>query len=247
VVVWLTEDGRRITTIVKGATQPRSPFLGQYDLGYTCELLYYNRESGGIHQIRECTPCASRAYLRVNWAAMACASYFCHLASQTSLVDNPVPETYALLDGNLESLAHAQNVELVLGFEMALLHHLGLAPRLDRCLGCGRQDVLSGIPLVFHAARGGLLCGACRTTAPGDHPTPALPIDGAVLGFLQHAASLPPPHTGRRLSLIDEFRTSRLLGLFLQYHIDLPPECRDTVLRLLRFRTLHPMPERRHV
>ncbi len=234
VVVWLTETGRRITTIVKGAARPRSPFLGQYDLGYTCELLYYDRETGGIHHIRECMPLVPRAYLRTNWAAMACASYFCHLANLTTPIDVLVPEAHALLTVSLDSLDSAQNPELVLWYEMALLHHLGLAPRVERCLGCGRRDTPNAERNVFSVARGGVLCAACKR-APGHDHAGTLPMDPAVLDFLQHAAALPPPHSGRRLSLIEEFQTSRILGMFLQYHVDLPPECRDTVLRLLRF------------
>jgi phosphoesterase RecJ-like protein len=40
VVTWLTLNGV-ITTLVKGALRPKSAFIGQYDLFYTCELVYY--------------------------------------------------------------------------------------------------------------------------------------------------------------------------------------------------------------
>jgi len=43
VVVWLTRDHGKLATLVKGAQRPKSPFLGQFDLFYTCELLFYAR------------------------------------------------------------------------------------------------------------------------------------------------------------------------------------------------------------
>ncbi len=236
VVIWLSADGERITTVVKGAARPRSAFLGQYDLGYTCELLYYDRESNGIHHIRECSPLTTRPYLRDNWAAMACASYFCHLANLTVPIDTRSPAAYRLLRDSLDALAQAQTPELLLWFEMSLLHHLGLAPRVDACLGCGQNDPRHVDGIAFSAARGGILCPACRAHAESRQDD-GLPIDPPTLQFLRHASTLPPPHTTLTLTLIQEFQTSRVLGMFLAYHVDLPPECRDAALRLLRFRT----------
>ena len=43
VVVWLTPAGK-VTTVAKGAVRPKSWLLGQYDLNYTCDILYYARE-----------------------------------------------------------------------------------------------------------------------------------------------------------------------------------------------------------
>ena len=43
VVTWLTPDHGPVTTLVKGAVRPKSAFLGQYDLFYTCDILYYAR------------------------------------------------------------------------------------------------------------------------------------------------------------------------------------------------------------
>ena len=63
VVSWLTPSGR-VATLVKGAVRPKSAFLGQYDLFYRCDLLYYARASGDLHALREVTPRNLRAHLR---------------------------------------------------------------------------------------------------------------------------------------------------------------------------------------
>ena len=52
IVTWLTPVGV-VATSVKGAVRPKSAFLGQYDLFYTCELIYYARTKGELHAIRE--------------------------------------------------------------------------------------------------------------------------------------------------------------------------------------------------
>ena len=55
IVRWLTPRGT-LATLVKGAVRPKSAFLGQYDLNYTCELVYYARARGELHALRECVP-----------------------------------------------------------------------------------------------------------------------------------------------------------------------------------------------
>ena len=59
-VSWLTPDTGVVSTVVKGAVRPKSAFLGQYDLFYECELVYYVRERGDAHAIREVSPLKMR-------------------------------------------------------------------------------------------------------------------------------------------------------------------------------------------
>ena len=62
VVRWMTPDGP-VTTVVKGAVRPKSAFLGQYDLNYTCEIVYYSRAKGEHTTLADAldSPCAGAA------------------------------------------------------------------------------------------------------------------------------------------------------------------------------------------
>ena len=75
IVTWLTPDHGCVTTLVKGAVRPKSAFLGQYDLFYTCDLLYYARARGDMHALRETTPRNLRESLRGRWRETAIAGY----------------------------------------------------------------------------------------------------------------------------------------------------------------------------
>ena len=79
IVRWMTPDGP-VTTVVKGAIRPKSAFLGQYDLNYTCEIVYYSRAKGELHALRECSPLSTRDSLRSNYRALVLAEY--HLQRQ---------------------------------------------------------------------------------------------------------------------------------------------------------------------
>ena len=73
IVTWLTPSGK-VTTLVKGAVRPKSAFLGQYDLNYECEIVYYAKERGEMHAIRECSIIDMRENLRGEWRLLAMAA-----------------------------------------------------------------------------------------------------------------------------------------------------------------------------
>ena len=73
VVVWLSATHGKMATMVKGSQRDRSPFLGQYDLFYTCELLFYAREHQNLHILKECFPLKIRPAFRSDWRACAAA------------------------------------------------------------------------------------------------------------------------------------------------------------------------------
>ena len=98
VVSWLTPSGR-VATLVKGAVRPKSAFLGQYDLNYTCGIVYYARAHGEAHALRECFPLERRDDLRGDYAALAVASYF------RALADELAPRARTAANGTTSSSA----------------------------------------------------------------------------------------------------------------------------------------------
>ena len=151
-VVWLTREGLRLATSVKGAARPDSPFLGQYDLYYACDLLYYARARDGVHVARECEPLRRRDALRTNWRAEHCASWFAALANLVSDAGAPFPGLYRLLDETLDVLAAlpgAPSPALFARYEAKLLAEAGLRPNFD--LPPGSRP---GSSLRFHLADG---------------------------------------------------------------------------------------------
>ena len=53
IVHWLTRHHGKVSTLLKGALRPKSPFLGEYDLFSTSELLYFQKQ---VHSHREQAP-----------------------------------------------------------------------------------------------------------------------------------------------------------------------------------------------
>jgi DNA repair protein RecO (recombination protein O) len=233
-VVWLTAGAGKIATAAKGSQREKSPFLGQYDLFYTCELLYYVREPRGLHILKECTPIALRTTLRRDWRACSVASYAASLFDRILPLGPADPELFSLLDDTLDDLAERSPGPAFLPrFELRLLRILGLAPDWSRCARCRRDLLLPGIsaPATAHldikAAR--LLCPSCAAADAAS--AEALPLGTRALRILDAITSgrtIPPTLPA---AVYREIRQA--VGLWLGRHADIPPHARNAALEIL--------------
>ena len=130
VVSWLTPAGK-VTTVVKGAVRPKSAFLGQYDLNYTCDILYYARACGEAHALRDCLPLKTREALRGDYRKLALAGYFRQLVSELAPVGPDCAAWYGRLASALDALPAVRREDLVFAlvrFELDVLRLAGLSP-----------------------------------------------------------------------------------------------------------------------
>ena len=211
VVTWLTPERGPIATIVKGAVRPKSAFLGQYDLFYTCELVYYVRAKGELHAIREVAPVNAREYLRGRFRATALASYASYLVKEHCPHSSEADEWYGFLGGFLDGLEGDFDFgRKMVSLEMAFLEMAGLSPDFT-----GADFSAEVVPFSIGLGRAGtgaktlqLPSGAARLVAAGaecaDTESSAADITAAI----------------------------RFLGLFMRYHIDMPPDIRRNTLQL---------------
>ncbi len=131
VVKWLTPSGK-VATSVKGAVRPKSFFLGQYDLNYTCEIVYYRRAQGDLHALRECFPLELRENLRSDYKALLMAEHFRAVASDLCPSGPDAAEWYELLDTSLDRLSDGSaGMKQLLEFEISALALAGLSPSVE--------------------------------------------------------------------------------------------------------------------
>ena len=233
IVVWLAADGGKVATMVKGSQREKSPFLGQYDLFYTCEILYYAREQRNLHILKECTPLAVRSGLRSDWKACAAASYAASLLDRALPFGPADPGLFRLLDDTLDDLAdRTPGPAFVPRFELRLLQALGLAPAWTHCASCRRELLVPdagrrGPAAWLDVAAARLRCPACV----GGGVDGLVPLGAGALGILAAIAggrSIPPALPA---SVYREIRQA--VGLWLERHADLSPFARTAALEIL--------------
>ncbi len=161
IVVWLSQTHGKLATLVKGSQREKSAFLGQYDLFYTCELLFYAREHRNLHILKECYPLDLRTPFRADWRACAAASYAAGALDRAMPFGPAPPGLYVLLSETLDRLAaRTPGPAFLPRFELLLLQELGLSPRWDACAKC-RADLRGGATARLDVAHGAVLCEAC--------------------------------------------------------------------------------------
>ena len=206
VVEWLTRAGR-VATIVKGAVRPKSAFLGQYDLNYTCDILYYARAKGELHALRECTPDKRRDALRDDYRSLALADYFRTTIRELAPFGPDCAEWFDALDDALDNLTRraertaADSLRHLLSLEMKVLELSGLSPDLA---GSGESTENGSFQLR----------GERR-----------IPVSGETMACLKNPQAEKNPKI-----LVD---AARVIGVFYSFHLDCAPDVRRSVLRLI--------------
>lgn len=229
----LTRDLGRVWLLAKGAQRPRSIFLGQIDLFYTCEVLVYQRASR-VLILKECAALERRDPFRTDWRATACASYFCDFISQVTPPCIPHDDLFDLLEQALDALAAKGASPALMGwYELAALKSLGLGPALTRCPSCG-CDPAAGSPLRLKvsAKMGGVLCRRCEGREPG----PGLAVSGGTLALMRawDGADDPASAAVAVPSQVQWNEIQSVLRDFSAFHLDLLLRSRDITLDLLR-------------
>lgn len=211
VVSWLTPSGT-VSTSVKGAVRPKSAFLGQYDLNYTCELVYYARARGELHALRECCAVDRRDTLRTDYRSLAAAGYLRLLAGRLAPQGPECGQWYSALVAALDVLAERRAdpaarrraaLSAIVSFELETLHLMGLSPEIEADSGA-------------FAMRG----------------ERQMPVSREVADHLRAACA-----RQRRAGLADgtvPLDALRAVGVYYNFHVGCAPEARRSVLRLVQ-------------
>ena len=203
IVSWLTGAGR-VSTLVKGAVRPKSQFLGQYDVNYTCEILYYARARGELHALRECSAVERRDGLRDDYRALMLADYFRKTVGELAPAGPEAADWKDAGEGALDSLAAradssaADSLRRLLSFEKRVLELSGLSPNLA-------EDASDG---AFQ------LRGERR-----------MPVSREV------ATCLDDPMREKNPKILVD--AARVIGVFYAFHLDCASDVRRTVLRMI--------------
>jgi DNA repair protein RecO (recombination protein O) len=232
VVTWLTPAHGKLATVVKGARRPKSLFLGQYDLFYTCELVFYTRDRNNLHIAKECAPVVTRHPLRTNWLAASYASYVCDIVSAVSPEGCPQQALYELTVSALDFLCvGTARPQFLLWFELRLLKTLGFAPQLSKCPACGKNSSLDSCgKRIFSHIRGGILCHKCSATS-GNGGVTVAPDTAAMLKRWKNSDS---PRVSQNTTCKEDQLSAltTLLGMFLNYHLDIMPASRAVAMEM---------------
>ncbi len=173
------------TVIAKGALRPKGRFGGVLEPFTEGRAQFRVREGRDMHTLSGFDLLRSRQAIGRNLTAFAGASLICELALRFGTTEAD-PELFHQVVGLLDQLAEADEesaAAIALGGVWQLISRLGYEPRLDACVGCGRE-IDEGEATRFHVEAGGVACTLCRpqgrmVAAASRHDLAALCMGGA--------------------------------------------------------------------
>jgi DNA repair protein RecO (recombination protein O) len=131
IVQWLTPDFGRIATVAKGARRVKSPFLGKLDLFYLADFSFSRSRRSDLHTLREIGLRETHRALRQDIRRLRQAAYAASFVEQATETGTPLPAIFELMNGFVDCLCRQKSgLQIVLAFELKLLHELGLKPDL---------------------------------------------------------------------------------------------------------------------
>ena len=218
VVSWLTPMGK-VATVVKGAVRSKSQFLGQYDLNYTCDVVYYARAKGELHALREAVPVEMREALRGDYRKLALAGYFRRLVAELAPMGEECRAWYEELGRVLSCLVPC--VSCLVRFELEVLRMAGLKPDFGRfrevaSASRGDRDGTGEewLPFSLEAGTFGASEGRC------------IRVSREVAEYLANGAK------NAKNSQVP-LDAARVIGVFYQFHLDCASDVRRTVLGMI--------------
>ena len=205
VVTWATPIGV-VTTLVKGAVRAKSAFLGQYDLNYLCEMIYYARPSSEMTILKDVTCLERHDALRSDFRSLVLAEYLRHLVEKFCPLGPEAEGWFTFLERTLERFPAPNLLAEMLEIELSVLSLAGLSPDFTGCV-----EPWSPFYLEEGSFRG--------------HSTRQMPVSPRVAQCLTH------PLAEKNLTILLD--AARLLGVYYNYHLEFPLNSRRTVLKLI--------------
>ncbi|MBI5178285.1 MAG: DNA repair protein RecO [Nitrospinae bacterium] len=160
--------GRRhgkVRVVAKGARKLKSRFAGRLEPFHKVAIVYFGRENANLYKLSNVDFRRTRAAMSDELERFHRACYVTELMEAALREGDPNPKAFLAANATLELIAReTRTAELdwiTRFFDVRFLSHIGYTPTLDRCVAC-RGGLPETGQLAFDAAKGGIVCPACR-------------------------------------------------------------------------------------
>lgn len=171
IITLCTKSHGKMGVLVRGAKKVRSRHAAATQLFTYGEYVFF-RGMGQIGTLNGCEILESHHEIREQLHAAAYASYAVELVDRALQDEEAGGYMFEQLLAYLQGLREGKDEQVMTHlFEMKLCQAVGVAPELNSCVGCGRNDQL----VSFGWRLGGAVCSTCRTREHSQYLSP-LPI-----------------------------------------------------------------------
>lgn len=235
IVTLLTRGEGKLAALARGARRSQRRFAGSLALFAVGEASL-RRRRGDLWSLESFAAPSLR--LGHHLTELAHAAYLSELTRELVPEEAPDETVYRLLSQALERLAGGGGFSPseLRAYELALLDAVGFAPVFDRCVACDAQPNDDAEQL-FDAARGGVVCGRCRSLASSLQRTnaDAIALPAAVRRGLRQLQRLSSPDdTATEMGPAEATRAREILQALLAQHLPHPLRSLEFIAKLNR-------------
>lgn len=167
VVTFFTRDLGKLGALAKGGRRLKGSFDVALDLLTVCSICVLRKPRADLDLLTEASLDERFVGLRSELLRLYAGFYLAEVLDGMTQVGDPHPSLFDQSVAALRRLAAGEPVKETLSrFQLEMLSELGLAPRIDSCVGCGRKASRPARKAFSYRA-GGLVCDRCR----GDETT----------------------------------------------------------------------------
>jgi len=212
IVTVLSDTAGKISFIAKGARRPESRLGPALDLLNLSEFVYYNND--GLKILSQVSLIDPLMQLKSDYDRLDMSLRTARWLHRLLEDDHVEHSIFKLFEAYLNVLGQSEAAfEMFdLSLKVKTLTAMGLAPKLDCCMICGRDPAQSW----FSMSKGGVVCESCHVVSDADER----PIQMGTAKGLQMLLKFPFEKLGR-LSISPEairFGT-RIMDEYISYHL----------------------------
>jgi DNA repair protein RecO (recombination protein O) len=207
IVVLLSPNHGKVRAVAKGVRKTKSRFGGRLEPFTHVDLVLY--EGRNLDTITQASVIDAHPRLRADLDRVLAAGTMVEVVDAVTQENESSVRAFLLLQRGLRTLETGPpHPDLVAAFLLRIADVVGVAPALQHCAGCGRDDHIER----FSFPEGGVLCERCRTP-------------GAVMlrkGLVPYLARLAAADLGE-LPDADPVLSKDAIGVarrFVEYHLD---------------------------
>lgn len=161
ILVFFTREHGKVRAIGKGLKRgTRTRFAVGLDLLDAGRITFTGRTDGpALATLTEWKPTRSFSGLRERLDRLQAAEYIAEITGNLTEDRDPHTGLFDMLLKTLEAVSQSvEPLREVVDYQLALLNDIGLLPRLDACVVCGREGELTH----FSSHQGGAICRHCE-------------------------------------------------------------------------------------
>ena len=187
IVVLLTRDKGKVRAVAKGVRRTGSKFGSRLEPGSYVQVQL--RESrGDLELVTQAETVTVHPQTRSDLSRLGHSAALLEAVDQLSQVGKADPRLHDMVVGGLQVIEDRNPPLVVAAFYLRLLAHDGVAPELDRCVGCGEDTGR----LYWAPDAGGVRCGPCgggRAVSPESMSVVRASLGGGLNAVLDLPAS----------------------------------------------------------